>query len=335
MMLVIILLFIGIVIYKARIMNADYAKEALDYRNTLSIRGICAIEIVLGHIGIALPNQLLLFPFRKAGILIVGIFFFLSGYGLMYSLENKKDYLVGFLKKRITAILLPVFLVCIFTMLIYSIILDNNNSIIGLALNSIKSINWYVWEIFGCYILFYLAYKFAEKKTAFKIVVIICSLFICISYVTGLSNPWYGSTLCFPLGLWAMQNKEKFLEWSTVRWMRKAIVLGIILGISIILFFILPGRSIIGAIVSRNIASLSFCCLAVILLRKVKLGNRISSFLGEISFEIYLIHPVIIYFFHSSQVYIENDIVYTIVTIMTSILLAALLRQNVHKIKSK
>lgn len=71
------------------------SEEILAPGTVTSLRGICAIEIMLGHIGIATEN-IFLFPNRKAGILFVGIFFLFSGYGLAYSVEHKRDYLHGF-----------------------------------------------------------------------------------------------------------------------------------------------------------------------------------------------------------------------------------------------
>lgn len=69
--------------------------KVLLYNTSLSIRGLSAVEIMLGHIGIA-TGLLILYPNRKAGILFVGIFFLLSGYGLSKSLNENKDYLKHF-----------------------------------------------------------------------------------------------------------------------------------------------------------------------------------------------------------------------------------------------
>lgn len=54
------------------------------------------IVIMIGHIGLA-TGSIVLYPNRKAGILFVGIFFMLSGYGLIYSVDNKPEYLKHFL----------------------------------------------------------------------------------------------------------------------------------------------------------------------------------------------------------------------------------------------
>lgn len=91
-------------------LTSGMGSTGLDLSNSHAIRGICAVEIMLGHIGIA-TDSLWLYPSRKAGVLFVGVFFTLSGYGLMKSLAQKKDYLKHFLRKRIGSTLLPAYIV--------------------------------------------------------------------------------------------------------------------------------------------------------------------------------------------------------------------------------
>lgn len=64
-------------------------ESVLSSEQTGALKGICAIEIMMGHIGSA-TESIFLFPNRKAGILFVGVFFLLSGYGLAYSMANKQ-----------------------------------------------------------------------------------------------------------------------------------------------------------------------------------------------------------------------------------------------------
>ena len=92
-MAIIILLWLALVF--AGIKYIEIAKDSIAFSrdNSLALRGICSIEIMMGHLGIA-TNSAILYPNRKAGILFVGVFFALSGYGLMYSLQNKDNLLI-------------------------------------------------------------------------------------------------------------------------------------------------------------------------------------------------------------------------------------------------
>ena len=67
-----------------------------EQEQALALRGISSVEIMMGHIGLA-TGSVILYPNRKAGILFVGIFFLLSGYGVAYCTERKTDYLKHFL----------------------------------------------------------------------------------------------------------------------------------------------------------------------------------------------------------------------------------------------
>ena len=93
----------------------------------------------------------------------VALFLALSGYGVMNSLKNKKNYLNGFLKSRIAKVYVPFILSnCIFLCIKY---LNNENFdmlqiikyILGIEL--IDSSMWFIIMIMVCYVIFYLIFK--------------------------------------------------------------------------------------------------------------------------------------------------------------------------------
>lgn len=327
-MFMIVLLFLIIVIWGCSRNDQPVVPEkVLSFKATLPIRGICAIEIVLGHLGIALSNQLVLFPFRKAGILIVGVFFFLSGYGLLYNYETKVNYLNGFLKKRMLSIVIPVILV----QLVYILILINDKISDTLGALSISSffgyINWYVWEIIGLYIVFFLVFRYLKIYKALLMLTFSCIIFVFICYILKVSNPWYGSTFCFPLGVLVAIKRNKILQWCNVKVGRKLFGLGLVLIICFALFFKLPQHNLVGVIFARNMAALAFVIILIIILSKIRVGNWITVYLGRISYEIYLIHPMLIAVYRSELVYINNDCFYSLVVIMSSVILASVINR--------
>ena len=62
MLIFILIAFFILIFLNLQIAEKGY-EDFLSYENTVALRGICAIEIVLGHIGIVLSKELLLFPF--------------------------------------------------------------------------------------------------------------------------------------------------------------------------------------------------------------------------------------------------------------------------------
>lgn len=89
--------------------NKNSESDVLCQGNAMALRGICAIEIMMGHLEVE-TGSVVLYPNRKAGILFVGIFLALSGYGLMYSVSNKVNYLRHFfLRRLLIRLLLPAY----------------------------------------------------------------------------------------------------------------------------------------------------------------------------------------------------------------------------------
>lgn len=324
-MFIFIILFLALIIAGISY-EQEYIEQPLKLENTIALRGICAIEIMLGHIGIATDSPFLYIN-RKAGILVVGIFFLLSGYGLMYSVQNKKNYLRGFLHKRIFKIFYPSLIIYI----IY-IIIDIFRPNFDFSITSIfqyiflynfpQKINWYVTEILALYLLFYILYHNMKVKYATIFLILFCVLFIIFANIIDMSNPWYGSTLCFPLGVLLAQNESNIKNTLKKKFFLITASSLCLTMVGTFLFFFFSNYSFISDVIGRNIASVSFCIFIYMLLMKFRIGNKVSQFLGSISYEIFLIHGLFIY--HN---YHPNTVLNTFISISLSIGFALILNK--------
>ena len=140
-------------------------KEVLQIEQVNVLKGICAVEILIGHIGLQ-TNALVLYANRKAGILFVGVFLFLSGYGLMYSRDNKYGYMDGFIIKKSVHILLPAYFIY-FLMQFAEVLLEQDLSILWNIIdihNFIVSNNWFVWEILVLYVMFGILFRLEKHE---------------------------------------------------------------------------------------------------------------------------------------------------------------------------
>lgn len=310
-------------------MSQNNSGNALNIDSANALRGICALEIMLGHIGLA-TNNIFLFPNRKAGILFVGIFFLLSGYGLSYSLDNKENYLNSFSKRiaRILIIFTPL-LVCF---CVIKVCINPEKNIVDIIINQMfNSSYWYVWELLGLYLLFYVIAKYKKEKLNL-IMLISTMIFVVIAFLLGLNDTWFGSTLAFPLGMYYysyLSKKER--EKSKVPTWLLFIIFSLVLAASILCFFVSPD-SFIGNCVARNIATVMFCLLVLIILSKIKLGNPVISFVSKISFEIYLIHSIIEEVL--LQLGVNNDYIFLITTIILSIVVSYFYNRIIRRSKS-
>ena len=150
--------------------NDDYASlEAMK-----SLRGFAAIGVILHHISQVdmFQQKGTLAPFLNAGAYFVAIFFFCSGYGLIKSLDTKKDYLRGFVKKRIVkAIVLPFYVNILFYAL-YNL----GDSLTGTkiaperwilnftGITMMNAFGWYPVVIAILYLVFYLCFRFIKNR---------------------------------------------------------------------------------------------------------------------------------------------------------------------------
>lgn len=93
-------------------------QDVLEFKNSVALKGIMAIFIILAHLRnfMTFLNDTAIGSILTAsGYLLVGMFFFLSGYGLAESFRNKENYCKNFVKKRI----IPFYVDCLIFLLIY------------------------------------------------------------------------------------------------------------------------------------------------------------------------------------------------------------------------
>lgn len=124
--------------------------------------------------------------------------------------------------------------------------------------------------------------------------------YILISAFVNPRDEMYASIISMPLGiLWAVYEK-KIDSYFEIRYLKKEIVA---IAAFVILFI---GRLVLSVAgldnqllqsVLRNIITIAFIVPLVGLLKNVRIQKRFLIWLGTISYEIYIIHPFILYFF--------------------------------------
>lgn len=167
--------------------------------------------------------------------------------------------------------------------------------------------NWYVWEQSVMYILFFVCGKLDKsfKKSSF-VLLGLSGCFVCCAFAMNLDNPWYGSTMCFGLGIMLYLKNDILVDYLCKKhWILKLAVCSTFLLISIAAFFYCGG--IVGNLIARNMASLLFVIIIFIFLQNFSIGNPVTMWLGKHSYEIYLFHILII---GNLRPYIKNDVLF-------------------------
>lgn len=175
-----------------------------------SLKGICSIFILLHHISYCINDlNKILYPIKYLAFFIVGLFFFISGYGQMCSLDSKQYNL-----KKYTN---SMFKIC-FTFFITIIVTSNINSLINQVsfwysmknIILIKTIPqfWFVYVYFILTTIFYIIFVKLKLKHSLLILFCICIFYIFILSYIDIGSQWFSSIISFPFGIFVYNNKN-------------------------------------------------------------------------------------------------------------------------------
>ena len=275
----------------------------LDRTTTNCCKGIAAIIIMLHHISFRLSNlPVFVKMIWYIAFPIVGFFFFMSGYGLTCGLMKKKDYLQGFLSKRLSNIFAPYVIVAI-VWIGLEIIGGGQTPTRAIAeAFTIRYIQplWFIWTIIAAYIVFYATFKYTEINVGAYWFTAITITYILISAFVNPRDEMYASIIGMPLGILWAEHEGKIDAYFETDFLRKeivAIVAFVILFIGRLTLSVVGFDNQLFQSVLRNIITIAFIVPLIELLKKVKIQKRFLIWLGTISYEIYIIHPFILYFF--------------------------------------
>lgn len=293
---VIIALFF--IIYFSKSSKSDKNSSFLGRESNQCFRGLLALLIVFHHV-----CKYYEFPFSSEGgaygITVVGLFFFFSGYGLMKQYAIKGNvYCNGFLIKR-TKKLLPSFLI----ISVLSIIAEN---LTGLKILEtgwggnvgfiIVPNSWYVYVLFFYYIAFVLSCRILNESH--KIVYMLLGATIVLIVFTtliGLGDWWWKSSFAFNVGTSLPLIEKKYENRIDVIKEKKIvfIIFGLLAICAIPNIFELSYQKV------RSLLMIMLTTLLPIYLyvifRKIDfVKNKALHFLGAMSYEIYLVHGIIL-----------------------------------------
>lgn len=316
----------------------------LNVKSTNGLKGFLALGIVFHHLSQWVTTGVEFSNFNYMGTYIVSAFFFLSGYGLYIQNERKEGYLDNFLVKRLSRVIVPV----IFVSGIYIVYFISNKYVITINYfislfvkgSTIIANGWFVDVIILLYVCFYISFKmFSNRTISILINTILIVVYIVLSIRLEYGFWWYNSSLPFVLGLlWA--KHKKYIDEVLNKYY--FIVLVCITG----LLFISHQYDIVykklhlvdsySYAFLANIDNVIFTIFFILIVRKIDFSNKYLLFLGKISFELYMIHGLVMSIFGKYFVTSRlNDVIFTILVLIVSISLAWLINLIIKKISIK
>lgn len=187
------------------------------------IKFIAALMVVNGHLFIFGNPSSPLTRFMNFGPCCVSLFFFLSGYGLIYSYKKKGDaYLKSFFSRRFVKLLIPLAIAYFITLPIYSLLTApiNWNNVFGTLLwgGPYLKFSWYVSEIAGIYLLFYVTMR-CKKGLADKLIILSIEISILMAVLFIADQPiWYIVSLPgFIAGIWYQYFEKSIISRLSVQ----------------------------------------------------------------------------------------------------------------------
>lgn len=332
-MYITIILFLLILFISVRPVGILQDKvNVMSYSNTMHLRGILTIVIILHHLvvcqGLLMHDGKSLFILPHMGYLCVSSFLFLSGYALLLRREKLPKNPIYYWKKIL--FLFSVFLLINFIFLLYyelqgiSLMVDFKK---GLYNGSpIAGQSWYLVDLIVLYIVFIVSGYF--KSFSLLVVFALISCVNIIYYILGYPMIWMGSNYSFGVGmLYYIISNFSISKYRIVLLISFTVLFLFVLFISLRLG---SGGNTIVKVLLMNLCGITFSLITIVLLSVVQFKTNIWSFIGKHSLEIFLWHVLIYKILRGGGIYVHNDTIYCLLTIVVTIVLAIPL-SYVHK----
>lgn len=293
------LLILIISLVSVRICKRGFFHNYLGKEQCNAIKGLFILLVFIGHALIDIKHCGFLFDrkmdlyawaiHREMGQLVVAMFLFYSGYGVMKSLMVKGNtYLDAYPKKRLLSTLLN-FDVAVCCFILLALIIGEKLSFLQIILSfigweSVGNSNWYIFIILCCYLAFYLVFLVARNRYGLGVVILTLIALggMMVLYVFKAPH-WYNTMLVFPAGVAYALYSEKLEQCIQKRY---GLVIALLIVAFLSLHFLMRMHPLHG--LTFNIKSIVFALLTVALTMKVQIGNRWLLWCGFSLFPLYI-----------------------------------------------
>lgn len=286
------ILFISLLFVKKQISGNIVTLTDFNLKETLPLRGILAVCVMLTHLCPYLVEEArLLTDFCLWGPPSVACFFLLAGYGLAFSYKKKgKAYLHGFFKKRLLRLLWPL----LFMTIVYQSFRVYNKSFdLMEMIGNPSPMSWFIYALVIWYVGYYLSFKIGKTRKIQLLLVWIFTLTYLVFNISLKRGYYYISILPLPMAITYVFYEERvkafIMEYEEVVW--RIVVLAVL----VVMGYAVAGQY--GAKLRGWSFPVYILVPWVIVYITYYLGgckNRITNFLGKISYEFYIVHGFIV-----------------------------------------
>ena len=189
----------------ARKIKIDYIKKfrLCDKAHFLIMKGIAILLVLLAYVGSAYFGIRALVPLAGVGSVM---FLFMSGFGLSESFLWKRG-VPHYWENKIIKVWIP----SVVSLVVFAL-LHEKMPFDWIGQNPLALSGWFLYVLFACYVLFWLAFEYIEGKIAPVIVLLAAAA---IAFVSLEKRTYAEVMLAFPLGVlcsqWALQRDARDL----------------------------------------------------------------------------------------------------------------------------
>ena len=287
--------------YGNNLIRKGFNEEALSISQCNVVKGYCILLVFISHSNQYLINSgynistfgdALYFRMMGAiGQLMVVMFLFFSGYGIMESYKKRgKEYVASMPKKRILATLLN-FDVAVLSYVALNFLIGKSMTINQIffsfiAWDSVGNSNWYIFCILLCYLISYFVFILYVRQQPIHSIVFLLTLFVlfiivvfCLSFLKR--SWWYNTMLCFPFGMLYSMMKGKINSLFHANYIKCLSLLVL----AFLVFRYIP-FSLRGFL--YNMESMTFSLIIVLIMMKTELNNKYLIWMGQKLFPLYI-----------------------------------------------
>lgn len=332
-----IFLIIVLFIISTMVKNSDYDNNNLSIETTSNLQIIAVFFVILHHLSQILkdyPDSFLSSRLIIAGRLAVGLFFFVSGYGIIKQFRKKgKTYLDTFFKKKSMSIFMP-FLLAMIVYFIYRNLIGELNVLTAMYSlingNPFVGNGWFTIMILYLYLAFLVSAYLGKKNylLVFSILIFSVVIVVLITNFLNYGEWWTNAVFCFPLGvIWGSKEDEI----TNMCFKNYKMSLGIL---AVLFSMFLYMDEIFYHPIIRALSVLLFSALVILFSYRITFRSPIYNLLKPFSFELYLYQGLFIQLFRSDKIFIGNRLIYAFLVIASTTILASLMHRFSSLIKN-
>jgi len=277
----------------SRLENGHFFSK--DY--TTVLKGLCCLIVIYVHVKEPYVNSLQ-DAIGSFAYVCVTLFFLVSAYGMMLSVERKKEYLRNFWRNRLVALLIPAFLINVVN---FGLGIVNRGEY---AVSSLYQLNGYVAVVLQWCLWFYIVMYckrrwFPEKKILTDWILItgvtLSSLYLYFFVNADVSAEagWCFERMGLAWGVLLFRYFDRIVAWMDEHRLVKVIILTIVGGVLGVAYLKSKPVYFWGAYLLKIILGVVLIILLFTVTSNRWFDDRLSLWLGNVSYEVYLSHGMV------------------------------------------